>query len=315
MIRIFFGEDTFRSQAAFREARETAAARAGVPVVILRDEALTPAALAGALEGQSLFGGVPPVAVERLTRFTSAAAEAVAVALQNVPRPRTLLVWEEGDPNPQGIVWKALRRLADRHDRFESLPPADLARWIRARVRAGGGEIEPAAVSRLLELCDADLWRLSTEIDKLVLHRGRGPLRVADVDALVPEAVTVDIFGAVRAIAGGEVAEALRHLVAARRAGDDPRKLFFLVVREIQHLRAVRARLDAGERLFWWDVARSLHLPRAAAESLLAAAPRLTATGLRTLFDRLVVSYYHLNSGRAEAGEVLETLALSRAQG
>lgn len=310
MVRVFYGEDTYRSRAAYAEARQAAALTARAPVTVLRDAPLTPAAFETAVEGQTLFGETPPLAVERLTAFTGAPAERIARALRRLRPVRPLLVWEDGIPSANGIVWRALQEVADSCEEFLPLAEPALLQWIQRRVAAAGRTIDRAAARQVTAACRGDLWCLAAELDKLATAAPRGALTTAEVDALTPLAPTADLFATVRALARGEGEEALRLLVAYQRAGQEPRRLFFLVLRELHALLRIRAALDGGARPSVWDTARELRLPRTAAEQLLVAARRTTTRELRALFDRCVVAYYHLNTGRADAAEILESLAL-----
>lgn len=310
MIRVFFGEDAFRSRAAYRTAQEAARLAAGTPVTILRGDALTPRAFQDAAEGQSLFGITPPLAVERLTAWTGDAAESVVRTLERLPRERTLLVWEEGVPAMAGRVWRALRDRADAVEECSPLGEAEVLGWIAARCVESGLTPDTTAVRALLALFGNDLFALASEIEKLALASRTGRLTAEDVQAWTSVRAEADAFGVVRAFARGDGRAALRLLAEYRKAGEDPRRLLFLIVRELRRLLRVRDGLDRGERLTEWSLAREFRIPRAAADTLLRSAHATSTPVMRGMVDRCVVAYYHLNSGRAEAGEVLEQLAL-----
>lgn len=311
-IEVFHGADTFRSRAAYLAARAEAEHAAGGVITVLRDEHLTPAALDTAVRGQALFGDAPPVAAERLTALTGEAGAAVARVLRAAPGERALLVWEDGVPAANGIVWRALQDVADRCERFDPLAEREVLTWMSERLAASRQTIEPEAARLLLAACGTNLWALSAELAKLALARTTGPITAADVQALTPGVPSADLFTTVRALASGDGRTALRLLVSYRLAGEDPRRLFFLVVSELRNLLRIRDGLDHGERLTAWALARELRLPHAVATQLLATARRTPAATLRALFDRCVVAYYHMNTGRADALEILESLALSR---
>lgn len=314
MIRVFYGADTFRSREAFRSARKQIADQTGVPVVLLRDEALTPVSLHTAASGQTLFSASPPLAVERLTAFSGAHGASIAQMLRTFPRRRTLLVWEEGVPNVQGVVWKALK-IAGKLEEFTPLSEAHVRSWVQKKLDGTGRTLEPAAAEALIERGGADLWRLSSELEKLILLKDAGPITEEDVAELTSAGVEAEVFATVRAIVRGDARVALMLLAEARKIGEEPRRLFFLLVREVKHLLLVRDLLDRGEHMTPWVVASTLRLPRNAAEALLETSQRTSTSAVQALFDRCVVSYYHLNVGRAEADEVLETLALKRFEG
>lgn len=308
MITVFFGEDTYRSREAYRTAREKESTRASVPAVVLRDERLTPAALQAALSGDTLFGARPPIAVECLTVFTGASATAVADVLRAASADSTILIWEDGAPAANGIIWRALQELADCRQ-FSLLSESEAFSWIAERAAASGKTIDAAAGRALIARCGTNLWVLASELDKLLLGAS-DVITVADVEETVPSAPDAEIFGVIRAVVHGESADALRALTAGSLSGEDPRRIFFLVLREVSALLRARERLDQGETFNAWTLARDFHLPKAAADQLLSTARQTTASALRALFDRCVVAYYHLNTGRAEAEEILESLAL-----
>lgn len=311
MIHVFYGADTFRSRAAYLAARAEAANKVGVACRVLRDEELTVAAMTEALAAQSLFGTTPPLAVERLTSFTGEQAECIAEALRRAPPERSVLVWEDGVPPANGILMRGLRAAAKTCTVFNALSASAACAWIDQRAQAAGQRLESAAAQRLLFACEGNLWRVADELDKLLLFGSRGAITVADVDRSASGSLpAADLFATVRALVSGEGRAALKLLVAYERVGEDPRRLFFLVVRDVQRLLQVRMALDRGEPLNAWDLARDFRLPRDAAAHLLAIAHKTTTRALRALFDRCVVAYYHLNTGRAEAAEVLESIAL-----
>lgn len=293
-------------------AKARAEAKAKAPALVLRDEALTPRTFQAAVEGQSLFGSPPPLAVEQLTVFTGDQAAAISRTLGSLGKERTLVVWERGVPNAQGIVWRALKRAADAAKEFLPLSERSLFSWIQERLLESGQTIDPAAAQQLISACGGDLWKISSELDKLVLGKGSGPITSADVEALTLDHSEANAFAAVRAIAAGDGRAALRLLAENWRAGEEPRRLFFLTVRELRNLLRVRDGLDRGERLTAWSLASELRIPREAAAALLETAQRTTTSRVRALFERSVVAYYHLNTGRAEADEVLENLALAQ---
>lgn len=311
MVTVFYGADTYRSREAYGGARERAQREVGSAALVLRGESLTQGAFQASVEGQSLFGQAPPLAAECLTTFTGPAAEAVAQVLPTIPHERVVLVWEEGVPPANSRVWRVLKEVADRLERFDPLSETEVMAWVRERVSAAGRSMEPAAVRALLSACGLDCWSLASELDKLLLGYPSRLLTAADVEEVcAPSRTHADPFAVVRALTSGEREVALRLLVGARREGGEPRLLFALLIRELRFLLEVREALDRGERLTTWSVVRSFRIPSSAAEHLLHAAKKTTTLSVRALFDRCAVASYHLNTGRMGAGELLESMVL-----
>lgn len=308
MTTVFYGEDTYRSRAAFRAARENAS-RADVPVHMLRDEQLTPVALHAAVGGATLFGALTPVAVERLTDFTGSSASAIAEVLRALTENTALFVWEEDIPAANGIVWRALQEHADLQH-FPQLNNAQLLQWIGERAHALRITLAPDAQHALVARCGANLWMLTAEMEKLSLASGVNVITAAEVEESVSASPGTEIFGVVRAIVHGDKTSALRLLTIGVLAGEEPRRVFFLVLRELSALVKVSQRIQQQGSLTAWDVAREFHLPKIAADTVLHTARQASARELRALFDRAIIAYYHLNTGRADAAELLETMVL-----
>jgi DNA polymerase III subunit delta len=308
VLTVFAGEDTFRSREAYLTARADAKTRGDIRV--LRDDMLSVAELTQVLSGSPLFGGTPAVAVEGLTAFTGQSGERVAHLLESLPPARVVLAWESGVPDGRTLVWKALKKNAENVRMYDALPEAGTTQWVEERVCAGGGTILRPAVTALLHTCGTDLWTLAAEIEKLLLAAGGRAIAPGDVAEFCVGRSEVNVFATVRALAAGDGRASLRALSAHRARGDDGRLILSLLVREVRNLLVIRDLLDRRRALTPSAVSSLLRVPGFVGEMLLQTARRLASPHLRTLFDRLVVSLYALNTGRAEPDDVLDSLAL-----
>lgn len=304
MIRVFVGEDTYRSRAAYVAAREDA--QKSGPLTVLRDEDLTPERFTSVIRGQSLFGGSTVVAVEDLTQFTGSTAEAIAERIAVCPSGTTLLVWERGRPQERLIVWKALKKHAKTIEQFPPPSSLEMRQIAESIAKDYGGTLDRSALDALVSGTAGDIWRLVHEVEKLCLLVTNRPATREDVERLSLLPLSSDVFAAVRSITGNDPASAIRHLVRERAQGSDPRMLLSLVIRDIRTLLILRDRLDRRERLTAWGVARDMHLPAAAADALIRTAGDTTTVALRRLFDRLVVALHALNTGRADPEDILD---------
>ncbi len=323
MLRVFTGEDTFRARSAYRVALEDA--RTCGLVLTIRDAALAVERLAAAIREQPLFGVPPVVAAEELTVFTGKDGERVIEILGSAPSDRLLLLWEQKPPE-RSKVWQWLRKHADHVAVFPLLSSAECAQWVLEIVRARGGTMERATTHELIRVCGSDTWTLSNEIDKLLLYSARAPgvspgtldatrraITAEDIADVSVPVTAVNVFATVRALATGDARAALAHLARHRRAGDDSRMVLSMTIREVRLLLLLRDRLDRQRQVSPFDVAREHRLPTSVASALLQAAQRLSAKNLRSFFDRLLFALYALNTGRAEADDVLDSIAFQTA--
>jgi DNA polymerase III delta subunit len=241
---------------AFRKARALAAA--------LRLDLSDPEAAADAAarkarrkEGREDFAEILRELPDPQLR-TASVAEAVTAHLERGD-PSTFLLARALDP-PRG---SELLRAFEKHGAVRAVDsgPDDHSRLLAARARrlasARKIEIDPGALERLLDRTEADPRLFSGELEKLFEWAGPGGrLRAADVEAMVEDRRSEEIYGFVDALGRRDRAEILprlarilsgRRLRARERSieSEDPLRAFFgLLVAEVRRLLIVRARCE-----------------------------------------------------------------------
>ena len=100
---------------------------------------------------------------------------------------------------------------------------ADAQRWIRARMKAEGRQMAPAAVRELSTRVGPDIGRLRSEVERLLLYTGDAPsVSVVDVREVSGPAGVSDDWAVARAIERGQTGTALRELGLALDGGAVP---------------------------------------------------------------------------------------------
>ncbi len=121
-------------------------------------------------------------------------------------------------------------------------------RWVAERAAHYGATIEPAAAHLLITRVGDDLTLADAELAKLAAYtNGQRPISSQDVDRLTPYTPEANIFEMVDALGqrNGEVAlHLLRQLLDE---GDDPLRIFGMIVRQFRLLMLMKEQLDAGE--------------------------------------------------------------------
>lgn len=305
---VFAGEDTFRSREAYLKAREEAKQKNGLTV--LRDEQLTEETLSNALAGQTLFGTSPSLAVEGLARFTGDRADNILSILEAAPASIEMFVWEGGKPDVRLKIWGYLRKHAAAFNLYAPLMPQEVRKIAAEKIRESGAKIADPALQLLTQACGTNLWQLQNEIDKLLLAVKDREITREDVLAITPVETEINVFSVVRALSIGDGRNAIKNLVQSRAQGEDPRFILSQATREVRALLAIRDILDRHQRVNAAQLAAQVGVRDFVVEGLVGAAQKTTTAKLKRLFDQLVVSMYALNSGRAEAEDVLDSMAL-----
>ena len=161
-------------------------------------------------------------------------------------------------PSPKRIA-DAIAAAGGSVREFKSPREGALAGWIENEAKDRGLRLEPGASKALAERiggfvreADADRSQqtrmASMELDKLGLYRGSEPIRVADVDELVVEAVPSSVWAFTDALAERRVDRALEGLDRLLETTPEP-VLLAVLHRRVRELIETGDRLAAGERL------------------------------------------------------------------
>ena len=137
------------------------------------------------------------------------------------PEPMTTLVFVAGPLDSNRRLVKLLRKRAVTVDSGTLETGADAARWVRARLDRDEMEMEPAAMSLLLDATGLRLGRIRAEVEKLVLYASGEPrITPAHVtDLVMPQEEPSEGPAVGMAIKDGDAKRALTELNALFEAG------------------------------------------------------------------------------------------------
>lgn len=139
------------------------------------------------------------------------------------PAPQTRLVFEAAPLDERRRLVKRLLQRAVVIRCEDRLDPAEVGRWIRARVAQAGRQIDPAAVRLLAERAGTDLPRLRADCERLLTYVGdRQRITADDVLDVTSPAAETDDWAVARAIERGDPAAALREVTLALDRGTPP---------------------------------------------------------------------------------------------
>ncbi len=138
-----------------------------------------------------------------------------------------------------------------------SVDAANMPDWLRARARALGLEIEPAAAQLLVERVEGNLLAAKQELEKLRLLQPNGPIGVDLVLRSVGDSARFDVFQLAQAAAAGDAARALHVLAGLKSEGVEPSLILWALVRELRGLWQARERerLRSNARASGWNLA------------------------------------------------------------
>ena len=160
--------------------------------------------------------------------------------------------------------------------------PADVRRWIEARLAQRGARAGSGVAAALFDLVGADLDRLSLEVEKLCLYAGeRGEIDAETVSELVGQVRPRALYELTDAIGERRLTNALRIVAELSEQGEAPLALVGALANHFRRL--MRAReirpLEPGE------VQKRLGLHPFAAQKIVDQARRFDLRRLRSCLD------------------------------
>ena len=118
----------------------------------------------------------------------------MASALPELPESSILIFWESKSPDKRTTLFKTLEKTA----RLEECKPKqgkELLDWIIEKIQSYGGSIDTVTANRMSALMGNDLWKLNTEIQKLIQYADDKKITPQNIETLGQgSSITSSIF-------------------------------------------------------------------------------------------------------------------------
>ncbi len=326
MLAIIYGPDTFTAHEALRQVLAAHTAETTQNVRWMEGKTATPGDILEALEQGSMFEQTRVVVVEGLlARFSNSDSfkrsaknkkrgqktndaspewEAFVRRVEGLPEAGILILV---DGEIKGVN-PLLKQLSPLGQVTQCVPPRgdELERWVLQRVAARGGRIANGVARRLATLVGADLWMLTSEIEKLVVYADGMPISAEMVDDMTAAGSAPSIFMLVDAIVERNQSLARRRLDDMYNKGLSAGYVFTMVARQLRLIAQIRETRDRrGVQPPGGELAglQPFALQRATQQSA-----RYTETQARDAFERVVAADRTIKSGIYSDRMALEML-------
>jgi DNA polymerase III subunit delta len=158
------------------------------------------------------------------------------------PAPFTILVliapYEKLDERKK--LTKELKRTTVVFEAKKLLEP-ELKQWIVERASFHRVNIEEKAIERMIDLVGANLFILTSELDKLALYLGESKaINVAIIEELVSKSLEQNIFSLIDKIVNRNVQEALRIYYDLLKQNEEPLKILALITGQFRLIYQVK---------------------------------------------------------------------------
>jgi DNA polymerase-3 subunit delta len=308
---LIHGDDHGRIAERRRRLRALAEAASGAQgIELFEGEAATPEAVAGALNALTFALGRRFIVVDGVERWTDKQFEPLDAALKSIPENTTVAFFarEDGRTKAPQKLHDAVKRAGGDISAEATVKPWELPKWVIARARELGLQLEPDTARALIAHVGDRQQRLLRELEKLALYAGPG----ARVDATMVDELTAPsaehrAWSLADAIVSGDQQAATRLYLTLRSQGERLPGLLYWMSQRVRVAHEIATALEAGEPAS--QIKRKLRMPTKAADRLITDAGRAGSENLQRTIEQLAeLELASRGGGSGGAGE--DTVAL-----
>lgn len=146
-----------------------------------------------------------------------------------------VLFLQDAPPDKRTRLFKQLIQKS-RTQEFKPLPPNTLSAWAHQYAEQRDASLEARATSILLQRTSTDLWKLTSEIQKLAAYAGKNPITPEIVARLVHETPEADAFELLDAFSRKNSQKALKLLHGLFEQGEVAQRLIGLIFFQLRTL-------------------------------------------------------------------------------
>lgn len=187
------------------------------------------------------------------------------------PNPSTVLVAQSSKVDKRQKLYAQLSKKGWLHT---LTAPRQLGSWVQKEARDAKVAVEPAAISRLIDVVGADLSRLSLAVAQLGLYAGDRPVTADDVDDLIADTRERSVFELTDSIGEGDLEAALAGVAKLCDQRESAVGVVAMLARYVRQVRALHSAVARNLPRGQW--AAEVGVPPFVIDKLAAHARRLT---------------------------------------
>jgi DNA polymerase III subunit delta len=303
---LIHGDDHGRIAERRARLRALAEAESGAQgVEVFEGEAATPEAVARALNAMTFAIARRFIIVDGAERWRDRELEPLEKALEVLAPDTTVAFFAREDSRNKAAsrLHEAVRKAGGDVSGEQSIKPWELPKWVIARARELGLELDPDAARTLIGQAGERQQRLQRELEKLALGAGPGArLNANAIVALAAPSAEQRAWTVADALVAHDARAALRGYLSLRAQGERLAGLTYWMAQRTRTAHEAACALDAGEPAA--QVKRRLRMPSRAADRLLADARRVGAEQLARAIEQIAdLEVISRGGGEGLAGE------------
>lgn len=303
MIKLLFGEDTFRSKNKLREEVEEYK-KAHQEEVSVND---IEASEVDYLDFKDQFRQASMFAERKLVilRFIFEEEEFKEKFEEDVEQwndSEDLIILFSEEVKKSDSLFKFIKKNAE-WEQFESLEGKELKEWVTTRLN-NNAKINKNALSTLIDYVGGDLWRMANEIEKLVNYQKEGTISKKDVKLLVKPDLEADIFNTIDALAFKNNPKSLNLIQKQLDQGDSPLYILSMINYQLRNLLTVKQLQQQGKR--FQQIKKETDLKSFVIKKTLKQCRNFSLEEIKKIYHRLLEVDLNIKTGKVDKEPALK---------
>lgn len=207
----------------------------------------------------------------------------------------------------KGFLTRKTKRKIEKFE-FKKKKGAELEKWITSELKsrsAGKVGIGKNSLQNLILLTNGDLWKLNSEMDKLICYVEEGDIQKSDVEKICNGNIEAGIFDLVDAIGQKKLEKAMTIKNRLIAQGDNEFFVFSMILSQVRNLVKVRACVD--KNIFQPDrIAKTCKLHPFVAKKTLAQINSFSKNKLKGVYNLASKIDKEAKLGQRDMGEALD---------
>lgn len=229
---------------------------------------------------------------------------------KKLPDTSVIIFWEEEIKLNTHPLFETLAKQKF-SKKFELLTGAKLGQWLKKEIASRGLEIENSALSALIAYPFDNLWQIINEIDKIAAYLSKEAEKKIGLKHLrlfLDQAEDDNIFHFLDALTGRHAKEAIKLLRAQYNSGEEPGKIFNLIVGQWRKLLLIKDYFSLNPGSTSDSAAKALDIHPFVVKKTLAILPGFSFAKLKEIYRELLAIDLRAKTGEGDYASSLDML-------
>jgi DNA polymerase-3 subunit delta len=296
-IYLFYGEDNYSATKKCRHwAKEFEKKYGEMNLYTFEGKNLTAEEFLNAAESVPFLSEKKMVAIEDFLRDGKEQDQKkIAEKLDDLADFCLIIFLEKAKPDARTSLFKKISKIG-KVEEFMPLIGQKLVQWIHQKMSEKGRTIGKNEASLLAEMVGPNLWQMEQEIEKLSLYGLDRTIDVNAIEQLVSPNLSASVFKLTDYLAQKKPKESLKIFQVLIGSGEDPLKIFHMIVRQFRLLIQISDCLE--KKMNKTEIIQKMKEHPFVVTTMMSQAKNFTIEQLKNIYQKLLAIDSGLKDGK-----------------